>query len=615
MLSIWQWAILGLVPPAILALYFLKLKRLPLEVPSTYLWRKSIEDLHVNSLWQKLRRSLLLWLQLLLMALVILALWNPSWEGSKFSGNRFIFIIDNSASMNSADGQIPVEEGEEVVAVSRLTEAKRRIAGIIDAMKAGDIGMLISFSDRAQVVQEYTTNRAELMRKLEAVEPSNHSTSIAGALRLAAALANPGRSGNPEDAGDAAAPEALRAQLFVLSDFKFPDVPDFSLGNLYPEFIMVGDRSVGNIGIVHFNARRHETQLDKIQVFARLENNFDEEKSVAAALWLDDEKIDIHQVTIPANDFQQVPFQPMDGIESGVLKLTLEDPVKDAPFDDPLQIDNTAWAVVNVPHRSQVLFVSSSNIGMERILNTRRVQEMANITFAKPVELKTKQYLQKAAMGFYDLIIYDNCSPPEMPRANTFFIGQIPPSESWTKGDTIIEPQIIDTEATHPLMQLVQLGDVGIAESFKVDPPPGGIGLIESHAGPIFAIGPRDGYEDAVMGFTFESSDEEGHYFNTNWPLKQSFPVFIQDLITYLRYVRSTFSDATVRPGRPYLLYRTIGPELLNVEKPDDQVVEVRRGENKQYNFVDTEQVGVYTVDEKIVNKERFAINLFDSME
>src|SRR5262249_8628781 len=42
--------LLFLVPFLLVLLYFLKLKRKPLQVPSTFLWKKSIEDLHVNSL-------------------------------------------------------------------------------------------------------------------------------------------------------------------------------------------------------------------------------------------------------------------------------------------------------------------------------------------------------------------------------------------------------------------------------------------------------------------------------------------------------------------------------------------------------------------------------------
>src|SRR5271165_4084327 len=67
----WASLLLVLAPFFIVLLYFLKLKRKPLQVPSTFLWKKSIEDLHVNSLFQWLRDNVLLLLQLLIVLIVI----------------------------------------------------------------------------------------------------------------------------------------------------------------------------------------------------------------------------------------------------------------------------------------------------------------------------------------------------------------------------------------------------------------------------------------------------------------------------------------------------------------------------------------------------------------
>ena len=120
-LGLWQWLLVLMIPPAIVLLYFLKLKRQPLEVPSTYLWHRTIEDLHVNSIWQKLRQNLLLLLQLLLLLLAILSLLRPYWEGSKLSGNRYIFLVDTSASMSSTD-----------VKPTRLETAKDMLINMIE---------------------------------------------------------------------------------------------------------------------------------------------------------------------------------------------------------------------------------------------------------------------------------------------------------------------------------------------------------------------------------------------------------------------------------------------------------------------------------------------------
>src|SRR5271169_496636 len=114
------WAALAGIPVGIIALYFLKLRRRPVRVPSTILWRRSLEDLHVNSLFQRLRRNLLLFLQLLAVALAMLALAGPRLKGTAGQGQRFVLLIDSSASMSATD-----------IAPTRLARAKEQAKKVV----------------------------------------------------------------------------------------------------------------------------------------------------------------------------------------------------------------------------------------------------------------------------------------------------------------------------------------------------------------------------------------------------------------------------------------------------------------------------------------------------
>src|SRR3954449_623175 len=89
--------------PLLLILYFLKLRRREMTVPSTLLWRKAIQDLQVNAPFQKLRRNLLLLLQMLLLLLLTLALARPVANYYRGAGRTSVILIDRSGSMNSRD--------------------------------------------------------------------------------------------------------------------------------------------------------------------------------------------------------------------------------------------------------------------------------------------------------------------------------------------------------------------------------------------------------------------------------------------------------------------------------------------------------------------------------
>src|SRR5215470_3915067 len=108
--------------PALLILYFLKLRRREMPVSSTLLWRKAIQDLQVNAPFQKLRRNLLLLLQMLLLLLLLLALSRPIVSYTPGAGKATVVLIDRSASMNATDmGKTR----------TRLDEAKSRAKDLV----------------------------------------------------------------------------------------------------------------------------------------------------------------------------------------------------------------------------------------------------------------------------------------------------------------------------------------------------------------------------------------------------------------------------------------------------------------------------------------------------
>jgi hypothetical protein len=606
MLSWWQWLILAAVPPAIVALYFLKLKRRPVVVPSTYLWHKSIEDLHVNTIWQRLRKNILLLLQLLLILLLMGALLRPSWQGTKLLGSRFVFLVDNSASMSSTD-----------VPTTRLEEAKRQVGELIDQMKSGDVAMIISFADTARVEQSFTDNRGLLHRRLEAVTPTKRSTSLLEALKLASGLANPGRSG--EDMSDVRVAEAMPATLYILSDGKFSPVTGFALGHLDPKFIPIGSPEAVNVGITAFSSQRNENRPDRLQVFARLENFGQSAASVSANLYLDERLIDSDQIGVVPGEPQGVAFD-MATVDSGVLKLKIT-------AKDHLSLDNEAWLAISPPRRMKALLVTPGNEPLKMAIQTKSVREIAEVQIESPDFLKNKTYESQATSGAYDLVIFDRCLPEQksktkspMPQANTLLIGIIPPDSGWTTGQKTDVPQIIDVDSAHPLMQWMDMGDVLLAAGTPLKPPSGATVLIDTDVGPMMAIAPRDAFEDAVLGFALleEQIGADGKttkYYGTNWPARQSFPVFIRNLLEYFGGSRSEAGGINIRPGATVTL-ASAGPQSsLRITSPTGTKIDLKAGNLGKVSYAETGDLGIYYVQSGGKTVDRFSVNLFDPGE
>jgi uncharacterized protein YegL len=599
------WAVLAALPPLLILLYFLKLKRRPLEVPSTFLWHRTIEDLHVNAIWQRLRQSLLLFLQLLFFALIALALFGPGMKGRESITDRIILLIDTSASMSATD-----------VNGSRLDDAKKQSEQIINAMDDNAreaVAMIISFSDSARVEQTFTKNKNILLAKLKAISPTTHTSSLDEALRAAAGLANPGRTGDAS-VGDVPAANPEPATMYVLSDGGFTSIPDFQQGTLTTKYLKIGDDAAENVAFTGFSTERNP-ENGKLQAFARVENYGPKDVSTNVTLFVNGEFRDAKGADLPARGERPgaagVEFD-LHEEDDGILRLELD-------HKDQLAIDNTAFAVLNATRPARILVVSDGQgVALRLALETEEAQKISQTTFVKPSYLEDKKYQDDAASGVYDLIIYDRCAPKTPPQANTLFLGLGPPFEGWPAAEPQGTPTIIDIDRVHPLTQLIDLSNVLIGQTSVIRKPKGGLELIEADVGPIYTVAPRQSYEDAALGFSLIGKNKDGEVGPiTDWPRRKSFPVFVMNAVKYLGGTGGGSGLTTVRPGATYPIRTVLPVDSVKVTLPNKRDVEVRREGQNVINFSQTDEPGVYEVREGSGAKlaQQFSVNLFDPRE
>src|SRR3954454_15960880 len=155
-------ALLGLVfVPAVIAMYLLKLRRDEAIVPSTLLWNRLVADVEAHAPWQRLRRSLLLLLQLLLvLALAILAA-RPFVERPAGLARDLVLVVDASASMGATD-----------VVPNRLAAAKQAAIEALRDLPSGGKVSVIAAGRTARVVATGSSDMARVRQSILSVEPA-----------------------------------------------------------------------------------------------------------------------------------------------------------------------------------------------------------------------------------------------------------------------------------------------------------------------------------------------------------------------------------------------------------------------------------------------------------
>lgn len=652
------WVAAGLAAiaiPALVLLYFLKLRRRPAPITSTLLWRRAVEDLQVNAPFQRLRRNLLLLLQLLVLAAALLALARPVIQTIGSEDTSLVLLIDRSASMNvvGSDGLTRLDRAKEqaiarVRSVNRTGSSWFRFFGAQATTRA----MVISYADRARVVAPFTTNTGDLVASISDIRPSDGTTNLDEALELAeASTAQVTYELAPDTANTG-------SRLLVFSDGGIP-AEGLEASPASPvEWIPVADDAT-NVAITGFTAERDPERPELVRILAEVRSFGPDAVETDVSLLIDGRLTDVKRRLVlgevdaadadrsalesptgsaarstearasgepdqasplqgAASAFaqretiRQVKFTPPAIRREALLQVSLSRP-------DALQADNDAWLVLPAPKIPQVLLVSPegserffvevalrSNLALDRAIDDDAAQ--ASLTVMTPAAYEAASDAQLIAEGRsrFDVVVFDRHSTERLPRGNYLFLGGIPQIDGFEAEPSAGAQTIEYWNDTDSLLRYVSLEYVEIFESQRLTLPPAAEIVAESSATPLIARFRGGGRSYVITSFAPGDSD---------MPLQNGLYVFLQNSLQFLAGTGAIARQLSYAPGQAVAVQVDARSESPSVQFPDETRVVLTPGPSGIDDFSGAERVGLYRVDGAAPGSERFAVNLLDATE
>ncbi|MGH2460316.1 MAG: vWA domain-containing protein [Chloroflexota bacterium] len=559
----------GLSLPVVVLFYLLKVRRTERDVSSILLWETLRRDLAAHEPWQKLRWSILLILQLILLAILTVALSRPSIVAPAPSTRFMAIIVDTSASMLATD-----------VLPNRFERARSAARELVDGLPDGTSAAVIAAGATAQVVVPETSDGAALDRGLAALRATDtDGDSVDSALRLAGALAH----GRPD------------ASVHLFSDGAYPHPPEWDdLTNLNLRFHQFGTPT-GNQAITALATRSTSDpstspSSDPRQLFARVQSFDPLPRSVNVTLTADGQPVESRAVDLPADGSSQLFFTDLPP-DARVIQLQLDQ-------RDALEADNRAILVRGATPTTSVLLVTRGNLFLQKALESVPGVTLYQVTPRSYPTVDTTPY---------GVLVFDGFLPDRPPGKNSLIVD--PSDAPWLPLEGVVRaPPITLWRNDDPTLAYVDLRSIQIARASNVKLPDWAYPLIQSNGVALGFAGDDNGAR--MVGLTFNLQQ-------SNLPLSPAFPIFVSNVMRFLTPTVVTQS-ASLAPGNPAIVQARPGVGRVVIGGPSGQSWTIVPSGGVA-RFDQTDQVGLYQATEYVgsqsVDVERFAVNLFDPAE
>lgn len=514
---------------AVLALYFLKLRRRPIEVPFVHLFREVLATERSSRLFASLRRVLSLLLALAFVALVTGALADPRPAGSEGSGRIVIIALDASASMQATD-----------VPGGRFEAARVEARRIVEALGATDRAIVVELTDSPRPLSPLTSSRAELEAAITAASPHDVGADLAEAARFARDIAS-----GAED-----------AELVLVSDGRVARSEEaraiLAEAGIGARHVAIGSGGP-NVAITALAVRRYPLDASRNEVLLEVVNTGTGDESVEVELLGDGETVDLQRLTVAAGARERRFFAGLTGVDRALeARLRRADGTTDA-----LAVDDRFYARVPERRRARIALVSTDDVYLQAAL---LLDEYLDVVEVAPDEFPPAQE--------YDVAILDRFVPATPLDHDAIYLSPAPPEGvegPLEIAGTIDRPFFDVLRREHPLLRHAAIADVNVARALLVHPQPDDVVVAGDTRGPLIVTGTRGAARFVALTFDVRESD---------LPLRAAFPVLLLNAIDSFAETDAAYRGS-VATGAPVTLALPPGATTATL---DDVRLAVRDG-------------------------------------
>jgi Mg-chelatase subunit ChlD len=576
---------LALLLPIIVAMYLLKLRRTEQVVSSVYLWRRMVRDLEANAPWQRLRRNLLLLLQLLFLAALVLALARPFTWTAGAAGQALILVLDTSASMAATDRP-----------PSRIEAAKTRARQLVDSLPGDARVTVVAAGDGARVLVASSQDRRQVYQALDGLRAGTGGSDLTAALELASAVA-------------ARQPDA---EIAILSDGRVT-LPGRLVSTARVRYLPVG--TTGDNQAIGLLSLAPAPGGERLSAFAQVVNYAGAPARRRLVLYADGRVFNAYDLDLAPHGQQAIVA---DDLPPGTRRVEAR-----LTPGDALALDDRAWAVHRAADPVPVTLIGEGNLFLETAL---ALLPDLQVTAVKPTDWQPESEDQPSGSSTTapaHLTIFDAYVPLTAtataetagpPPGNLFFVAP-PRSTAYFSVTGVVEaPRPRPAEPDDPLLAHVDLGGVSVLEAARIPLPDWARPVVSADAEngpvPLLFAGEVDGRRVAVLAFDLHRSD---------LPLQVAFPLLLSNLASWLA-PGSGGLPTQVTPGAAVNLSLPPAVDAAVVTRPDGSALRLVP-EGGRATFADTAQLGVYGVSwsgtetETGTETASFAVNLFAPQE